>query len=471
MKHSYAAIATALSSALLASGCSAAPDRAGGDAEEQVRVLTYAVVNIGGPSAAETEWADDVKRLSDGALQIEFKSAWRRGEPQQEQGVLADLREGKVALGGVRARALDREGYLGFQALVAPFLVDSYALESAVFDSGIVDDMLAGVTAIDVVGIAVLPSSLYRVTGKEHAFAGPDDFRGQILATQDSAMNEATMKSLGATPHFMASSSDIRAYDGYTAPPGAVAGNSYQSFLRHLAGNLSLGIQPSLILMGKVTEGSLDEEQRKILREAASDVRAAAIRASQEDDRVGMSVLCNSSVEVSFASAEDLQDLRKAVTPVYDQLRQDPQSAEWLGQITALKIKTAAAPDVATCPDTPTPASTDLGIPDGTYVRTRTKEDLERAPYYLSWYPPGTSTLTFRRGVMTKIDPEGASQSHTYTLFQGRIHAENNGPVDFIASYHLDGDKLTFTDFIWPDCTNCQPDESAYGGSDPWIRQ
>ena len=51
--------------------------------------------------------------------------------------MIEDVQAGKVDMGWVGARAFDAVGVTSFQALVAPFLVDSYELQDRVFQAGI----------------------------------------------------------------------------------------------------------------------------------------------------------------------------------------------------------------------------------------------------------------------------------------------------------------------------------------------
>ena len=105
-------------------------DRAGGGADRDVTVLSFAQPNDGEPPEPLVLWADRVSDLSDGSLQIEFENGWRLGEPAYESATIDDVRAGKADLTWVGARALDRAGITSFQALLAPLLVDSQELQA-----------------------------------------------------------------------------------------------------------------------------------------------------------------------------------------------------------------------------------------------------------------------------------------------------------------------------------------------------
>jgi TRAP-type C4-dicarboxylate transport system substrate-binding protein len=102
-------------------------------------------------------------------------------------GTVRDVQAGKVDMVGVGARVFDRIGYRGFQALLAPFLIDSYELEAEVFNKGIPDQMLAGMDEEGLVGLGILPGPMRRVVGVKDAFTTVKAFEGQQIAMYDSA--------------------------------------------------------------------------------------------------------------------------------------------------------------------------------------------------------------------------------------------------------------------------------------------
>ena len=141
-----AASAVALGALLVTfAGCEPR-DRAGGGADQDVTVLSFAQPNDGVPPEQLVLWAQQVSDLSDGSLEIEFDNGWRLGEPTYESATVDDIRAGKVDLGWVGARSLDRAGITSFEALLAPMLVDSQDLQAKVFEEGIPAEMLDEVT-------------------------------------------------------------------------------------------------------------------------------------------------------------------------------------------------------------------------------------------------------------------------------------------------------------------------------------
>jgi TRAP-type C4-dicarboxylate transport system substrate-binding protein len=193
----FAAVLAIAATALTACGGSDG-DKAGGADKANPRVLTMAAPS--GGKGQMTVFADEVRRLSEGTLEIRFKERWRVGEPLYEAGTLEDVKAGEVDMAWVGARAFDTVGVKSFQALLAPLLVDSYALEAKVFEEGIPNEMLETVENLDLVGIGVLPGPMRKMLGVSRPFVEAADFAGQVVGIQDSAVAKQTLDAVGSAP-------------------------------------------------------------------------------------------------------------------------------------------------------------------------------------------------------------------------------------------------------------------------------
>ena len=152
-------------------------DKAGGEPKAKPIVLTLEseddLILSGAP-----EFADALERLSSGSMRIEFVAAGRGAQVNYDRGVVQDVRDGKAQLGIVGVRVWDTLGVTSFQALLAPFLVDSQALQRRVLESPLAVRMLDGIETARVVGVAVLPGPLRRPFGISRILAGPEDYQG-----------------------------------------------------------------------------------------------------------------------------------------------------------------------------------------------------------------------------------------------------------------------------------------------------
>src|SRR5438093_12675887 len=140
--------------ACVAVGCSGGT-KAGGRPLTHPIVLSVANHEMQGRDLAE--YIAAVDRLSGGSIHLEHREGWRGPQVDYDRATVADVRAGSIDLAKIAVRSLDTVGVIDFQALVAPFLVDSLALERTVLASPLAVEMLAGRAPAGVVAAAVPP--------------------------------------------------------------------------------------------------------------------------------------------------------------------------------------------------------------------------------------------------------------------------------------------------------------------------
>ena len=148
-------VAVLVASSAAAGGCSLGgeSDKAGGERRPEAVALTLA--NHEESSLDLDEFAHEVERLSNGSVRIEFSNRWRESDVDYEPLTIEDVRTGKADFAKVSARAFDLVGVKSLQPYVAPFAVDSYALQREVLHSALPERMLGGVERLDLVWIAL----------------------------------------------------------------------------------------------------------------------------------------------------------------------------------------------------------------------------------------------------------------------------------------------------------------------------
>lgn len=297
--NARAALATVAAAALaLASvACSGSGgDKAGGKPERKpftLRLETEDDLTLSGAP----EFAEAVRRRSDGSMRIELVPAGRDSEIDYERGVVRDVRHGKAHLGIVGVRVWDTMGVRSFQGLLAPFLVDSLQLERQVLASSLAHELLEGVERAGVVGVALLPGPLRRPFGLGRPLVGPHDYVGAVIGTRPGEVASTTLLAMRATP------------------------------------------------MNRKAFARLTADQRKILLDAGHDALAPELRQIEQDARAGMSEACRRG-QVSFvtASTPELAALREVVQPVYDELERDPQTRDVIAAIEHMRRDGRASP-------------------------------------------------------------------------------------------------------------------------------
>jgi len=338
----------------LASACGGSTsDRAGASLHTKPLTLTLAAHD---DDYGYGTFASAVDRLSGGSLRIRVAGNWRasgdRREIDYERGIVEDVRSGKVPLGIVGVRVWDTLGVTSLQALLAPFLIDSLALERRAIETPFARRALAEVRKTGVVGIAVLPGRLRRPLGLTRPLLRPDDYVGARIAIRLGRVAEQTFHALGGSAAGYIPG-NLTAFDGAELDPLTITENSYDSGARALTGNVVFWPKPQTIVMNRRDYDGLTSEQRQILATAGRDASVPELKRISRDQQVGLSALCEAGFTVSTATPSDLAALRRAVLPVYSRLERDPQTSRWIARITRIRGSEPAGPPALRCPRSP----------------------------------------------------------------------------------------------------------------------
>ena len=146
-------------------------------------------------------FASQVRALSRGTLRVHvIPQAAGDAVPDTEERIARMVRDGKLDLGWIGARAWDELGVSSFQALQAPFLITSYPLLDRVTTSPLATRMLAGLARQHVIGLALVPELLRHPAGFRHPLSSLADFDGARIRALPSRAGDALLRALGATP-------------------------------------------------------------------------------------------------------------------------------------------------------------------------------------------------------------------------------------------------------------------------------
>jgi TRAP-type C4-dicarboxylate transport system substrate-binding protein len=368
-------VALAISLAIVGASCSGSEaDKAGGRTEGEPIVLRLAKHDSYYAFAA---FVAAVDKRSGGSIRIDVLPDWRGGEVDYERGTVEDIRKARVQLGVVGVRVWDTMGVTSFRPLVAPFLVDSLALQRRVLESPLPARMLEGVERAGVVGLAVLPGALRRPVGLSRALASPEDYRGMTIGIRPGRVARATFEALGARAkgYVPGSISDL---DGVELDLATIAQNGYDQLARSLLVNVVLWPRPETIVMNRAAFEELTPEQQEILRRAGQEALAPELDRVARDEKEALSAICKrDEVSLVTASPFELVALHEAVQPVYDKLEGDPQTKEWIGEIKEMRDeRLAAGPAVLHCPGRGSQREAGASALDGVWARTVSAQEL-----------------------------------------------------------------------------------------------
>jgi TRAP-type C4-dicarboxylate transport system substrate-binding protein len=418
--------------AVVAAGChGSGAGKAGGSEHGPSKSLTLTLFT--GDSLYAPEYAAAVERLSGGAMRIEITVAGN--SPAYEQRTVEDVRAGKFDLGAVGARVWDVFGVRSFQALVAPFLVDSLALEERVLSGPLAPQMLAGLDRARVVGLAVLPGPLRRPLGLTRALRGPHDYEGARIAIRYGGVARATIGALGATVVGYPVGALPRV-DGAELDSNTIAENGFDREASALTANVALWPRPQTIFMNRLAYARLTPEQRSILRRAGVAALAPELARVEQDEATGLATICErGAMSLAAASPSQLLALAAAVRPVYAELGRDANTRRLLASIR--RLRRGSTTDDARCPR---PAVTDAAARlEGLWQVSTTGADLLSAGASASdaERQRGRATLSFRDGRWV------GREQHTGFVWRG--------------TYSVRGDVLRLAVTGCPPTTVCTP--------------
>jgi C4-dicarboxylate-binding protein DctP len=330
--------------ALVAVGCGGGT-KAGGRPLTHPIVLSIANHETEGRDLAE--YVAAVDRLSEGSIRLDRHEGWRSALAAYDRATLADVRSGRIDLAKVAVRSLDTAGVTDFQPLMAPFLVDSVALERTVLASPLADDMLAGLDRAGVVGVAVLPGEPRRPFGQRRRFTARSAYRGALFGIGPSRLSRETLEALGAKPRTYVPGNLPYALDGAELDLYTIEGQGYDTSVTSLIGNVVLWPRAFVVVANRKVFASLTAKQRDILHAAGHEALEPSIRRLRIEERDQAGTLCRRrQLMLLQATNPEVAELRATVRPVYTALERSTVARARIRQIEAMKRRLPPAPPV-----------------------------------------------------------------------------------------------------------------------------
>ena len=447
-------VAGAVLTTVLVAACASSAtqlDRVAGEAVTPVR-LTLAAGD--GESIELDKFVKDVASRSNGSVNITVSYDWRKGERNYEVDLAKDVAAGKADLGVASPRAFDAVDVDSFQALVAPLLVDSYALERKVLDSDTARTMLTGLEAAGLHGIGYMMGPLRRPIGFTRPLRSPADFAGAKVGLRASEVGAASLTAWGAEP-VVPLPGDNTGLDGMEGNLTTVR-EYFDRGVDSLTGNVVLWPRPDVLFANAAHYGKLTDAQRDAVSAAAASALASSDKGVQATGDETYGVLCNLGLSIVTATEADLAALRDAVAPVYADLERDPDTKAAIAAIRKLR-GSATTEVVPPCPATaPSDAPATTSPIDGVWTTSFTRDELAASPLLLdtgelndeNW---GDFRLEFNQGKvsLTQLnDLDHYSTSGTFTVDGNdvtlRMTEGGNAGEVFTFRWSLFQDTLTF---------------------------
>jgi TRAP-type C4-dicarboxylate transport system substrate-binding protein len=343
-------LAVGMAAGLTACGAGARRNKAGGPPPPVTLTLGTPEYPANSPPLFQdiTHFARQVRQLSGGQMRIRILWHVTQEATDPEPVTVSLVRDGKVDLGLVGARAWDTLGVRSFQALQAPFLIDSYPLLDAVLASPMAGRMLAGLHQAGFTGLGLYPDQLRHLVGFRKPLASLRDLRGARIRVPSSRASDVLFRALGAVPvHINGSAFSMAVANGTVDGVDAGVGFAATFGGRFLTGNITLYPRTNTLFAGAGRFAGLTASQRQVLRSAARRTLTFALATPPEPG--GLALFCSSGGKVVTASNAAVGAIERAGDPVYAYLEQDPQTKAFIRQIQRMKQQYPAPAPVAAC--------------------------------------------------------------------------------------------------------------------------
>ena len=287
-------------------------------------------------------FADRVDKYSSGRLRIELVPTYAGGDDIQLLNDMRDGTKGSITAGSVSAAVWELEGVDSFEALQMPFLVNNYALESAVLSSPIATQMLKGTKAIELTGIAIHEGGIRKPASASSCLLSPSDFAGVKVRSVESPLLTTSLFALGAKPVLLPLS-DVylglkqKVVHAIEANLGLVYTQKLYEVLTCMSGNVNLWPFPTVLAMNTRAWNRLSDDQEKWIRAAAKDLSSDSLAILTDPASTLVGDLCTAGLKFGVASPAQIAALRAAVQPVYDEYSRKQPTGSLIKQIEALK--------------------------------------------------------------------------------------------------------------------------------------
>lgn len=410
-----AVVALAVAAATLAGCTSATP--AASAAPLSLSIVSYDAENTPGGQIID-HLAATLSQSTGGAVTLvpEFQAA------DDEQNTAHLVEQGTASLGLIASRVWDLEGVTTLRPINAPFLIDSTPLlDKVVADDKVSTELMSGLGAAGVSGLAMMPEGLRHPFGLAGPINGVSDFRGKVLRAPDSDTEITVFRALGADPQFVDSGYQVAESEFDQAPAN------------YAVGNVVFWAKADVLVINAATEKSLSPAQHDALVAAARDATQWAVSTFKDDNAMAAD-FCAQGGKISAFSEDQLSSINHLAAPVTATLQQDAANKAAIDDITALKQSLPEPAPITACPSSSgTPAAASGSI-NGDYFYTVDAKELAAAGV------TDTELLDENAGFSEVVLKDG-----NWTMYQEYSAGPQAGTTwQGSGGYTLDGSKVTF---------------------------
>jgi tripartite ATP-independent transporter DctP family solute receptor len=278
----------------------------------------------GHPQAMGMEkFAELVKEKSDGKMTVRLFHGGTLGGDLQ---TLSALQGGTVEMSVMNA-GLMQGNVKDFVIVDLPFLFTTPEEADAVMDGPVGERLTAQLPDKGLVGLAYWELGFRNLTNNRRPVTKVDDIAGLKIRTLQSPIFIDLFNALGANAVPMPfpevyTALETGTVDGQENPSTLVLNSKFYEVQKYLTETRHV-YNPQIVLISKRFWDRLNEEERKVLQDAAVEARDYQRAVSREQDAKAVDELKAAGMEVSELPAEEIAKLREKVKPVVDKYTQE----------------------------------------------------------------------------------------------------------------------------------------------------
>lgn len=280
------------------------------------------------------KFSELMKEKSDGKMKVMvFASGTLGGDTQ----VISSLQGGTVDM------TLVTPGLLtgiekGFGLYGMPFLFQTSQEVDAVLDGEVGQKLLDRLPPHGLIGLGYWDHGFRHVSNNARPIKTLEDLKGLKIRVQQIPTAIETFKALGANPVPMSftelyTALETGTVDGQENPLAAVETSKFYEVQKYesLTGHF---YDPLVAIFSKKTWDKLNETERQVVREAATEAQAYERKVSREMDVTSRKALTDAGMQVNDVAPEEIQRMREHLKPVTERFTQE-YGADLVGEVMA----------------------------------------------------------------------------------------------------------------------------------------
>ncbi|WP_462384290.1 TRAP transporter substrate-binding protein [Pseudomonas sp. Marseille-QA0892] len=269
------------------------------------------------------KFSELMKEKSDGKMKVMvFASGTLGGDTQ----VISSLQGGTVDM------TLVTPGLLtgiekGFGLYGMPFLFQTSQEVDAVLDGEVGQKLLDRLPPHGLIGLGYWDHGFRHVSNNARPIKTLEDLKGLKIRVQQIPTAIETFKALGANPVPMSftelyTALETGTVDGQENPLAAVETSKFYEVQKYesLTGHF---YDPLVAIFSKKTWDKLNETERQLVREAATEAQAYERKVSREMDVTSRKALTDAGMQVNDVAPEEIERMREHLKPVTERFTQE----------------------------------------------------------------------------------------------------------------------------------------------------